>query len=127
MKGRLHQLALLSPQRSITGQQAISGKRAERPFDEPRLMELLRLFDEHLTREIGMVQLIDPERADTVVGEISKLPRQRQTEFQRIERKPPWKELRDDGQQKIHFRTGWVSAPRHEVPLSSAETASASW
>src|SRR5678815_278457 len=66
MKRGLYQLALLLPDRAVAREQPLSGKRTKRLLDQPRLVEFFRLIDEDLPGEVGMIELIDVQRADLI-------------------------------------------------------------
>src|SRR5207244_7177077 len=80
-------------------------ERLERALDQPRLVELLRLLDEDLTREVWMIQLVDVQRTNAVMRDIAELACDVQSEGERIERKHARQHLSDDGERQVDART----------------------
>ena len=107
MERRLHQPALPLPQRAVARQQPFASERTERALDQPRLVEFVRLLDEDLPREVGVIQLIDVQRAQAVVRDVAELARDGQAECEGIEWEQPRQHLADNGEQQVDARTGW--------------------
>lgn len=57
MERGLYELSLLLPQGAVAGDQAFAGKRTKGAFDQPRLIEFLRLLGNSV-RGVGGVALI---------------------------------------------------------------------
>jgi hypothetical protein len=87
-------------------------------------VELVRLVDQDLPRQIGMRELIHMQRTDTVVRDIAVLPRDVQPEREGVEREPLRHHLADGGEQEVDAGAGRppqtssttrVRLPRHDA------------
>ncbi len=104
VEGGLYEAALLFPERAVTSEQAVAREGAEGALDQPGFVELLRLFNQDLAHQVGVVELIDAQRTLPVMGDIAVLARDPRRERQRIDRKERRKYLREDRDREVDSR-----------------------
>src|SRR5262249_44181257 len=96
VKCRLYQLSLLLPKLAVAKKETLAGNRMECPFEQRGLVELLGLFDQDLPDQVRVIQLVDMERSEVEVGDVSEVACNPECERRRIGRKPARQHLRQN-------------------------------